>query len=157
MTAKDTKMTATAVPAVADKPAPIKTAAVAAKPVGGTAVPTPAAPAGPGVASAVTRAPVLHAEGRQLLTEGKFQEAIDKLTEALKLDPDLSQAYNARGYARVRLKQYADAISDFGDAIRLNGSYANAYLNRSAAKAASGDKAGADADLLKARELAGVH
>jgi tetratricopeptide (TPR) repeat protein len=69
------------------------------------------------------------------------------------LDPALSLALNARGFAYFRLKQYAEAIADFDQAIRLNPSYVNALINRSAARRASGDHAGADADQAKAREL----
>ena len=93
-------------------------------------------------------AAALHARGRQLSQDGKFAEAIETFTEALKLDPSMPLAYNARGYAHFRLKHYPEAIADFDQAIKLNPAYANAYLNRSAAKRASGDKAGADADQI---------
>jgi tetratricopeptide (TPR) repeat protein len=93
------------------------------------------------------------ARGRKLLQEDRYQEAIEPLTEALKLDPAFSLAYNARGYAHFRLKQYPQALADFDEAIRLNPSYLNAYVNRGAARRAAGDKAGADADQAKAREL----
>jgi len=49
---------------------------------------------------------------------------------------------NARGYAHFRLKQYAKALADFDQAIRLNRSYLNAYINRSATRRAAGDKPG---------------
>jgi tetratricopeptide (TPR) repeat protein len=69
------------------------------------------------------------------------------------LDPSLSLAFNARGFAHYKLKQYPEALADFDQAIRLNQSYVNAYINRSAARRAAGDHAGADADQAKAREL----
>jgi tetratricopeptide (TPR) repeat protein len=52
------------------------------------------------------------------------------------------------------LKHYDEALADFNAAILINPGYANAFLNRSAARRASGDAAGADADAVKARELA---
>ena len=113
----------------------------------------------PEPAMAPTKAPaetadVYHSRGRKLLLDGKFSESIEQFTQALKLDPSLALAFNGRGFAHYRLKQYAEAIADFNEAIRLNPKYANAYLNRSAARRASGDKAGADADQAKLRELA---
>jgi tetratricopeptide (TPR) repeat protein len=105
------------------------------------------------VPSAGASAAEYHARGRKLLQEDHFQEAIEQLTEALKLNPSFALAYNARGYAHFRLKQYPQALADFDEAIRLTPSYLNAYVNRGAARRAAGDKAGADADQAKAREL----
>ena len=51
-------------------------------------------------------------------------------------------AYNARGYAWLRLRQFAKASEDFSAAIRLNPKYANAYRNRAVARKLSGDAKG---------------
>jgi tetratricopeptide (TPR) repeat protein len=66
----------------------------------------------------------------------------------------LAPAYNGRGLAHLRLKEYIPAIADFDDAIRLDAAYVDAYVNRSAARRAADDPVGADADAAKARELA---
>jgi tetratricopeptide (TPR) repeat protein len=121
-----------------------------------TPVATPAAaPATtpPAPASSAPSAGDLHAKGRQLIQEEKFAAAIVPLTEAVKLDPSLSTAFNARGYCYSRIKKYKEAIADFDQAIKLNPGYANAYTNRSAARRAAGDKVGADSDQAKARDL----
>ena len=94
--------------------------------------------------------------GRKMIQDGHFQEAIGLLTEAVKLDPFFAAAYNARGYAELRLKRYTEAIADFDQAIRINPAYANAYTNRAVARRASGDKAGAESDTTAAQKLAGT-
>src|ERR1039458_4264557 len=54
---------------------------------------------------------------------GHFAEAVQQFTEALKRDPSLAPAYNGRGLAYLRLKEYIPAIADFDDAIRLDAAY----------------------------------
>ena len=80
-------------------------------------------------------------------------EAVVELNEAIRLKPDSPHAYNARGYAYLRLKEYKRAITDFDQAIRLDPLYGNAYHNRGVARRASGDREGAEADLAKEREF----
>jgi Flp pilus assembly protein TadD len=75
------------------------------------------------------------------------------LTEAIRLKPDFARAYNARAYAYLRLRDYKNAIADCDQAIRIDTQYVNAYINRASARRASGDKTGAEADLLKARQF----
>jgi tetratricopeptide (TPR) repeat protein len=94
-----------------------------------------------------------HKLGRQLLQQGKYADAIAALTEALRLAPNHVLAYNARGYARLLLKQAEEAVADFNKAIELNPNYANAYRNRSAARRQLGDVKGATEDLAKEKAL----
>jgi Flp pilus assembly protein TadD len=88
-----------------------------------------------------------------MIQQEQFAEAVAELTQAIQLDPNMTLAYNARGYAHFRLRQFAEAIADFDQAIKLDPLYANAYLNRGSAKRAAGDKSGGDEDVNKAREL----
>lgn len=99
-------------------------------------------------------ASTLYNRGHALIQNDRFEEAIQQLNGAIKLDPTMSLAYNARGYAHMRLRQYQEASSDFDIAIMINPEYANAYLNRSSARRLTADIAGANADAAKVKELA---
>jgi tetratricopeptide (TPR) repeat protein len=96
----------------------------------------------------------LYRRGFALLQENHLPEAIEQLDAALKMDPTLALAWNARGYAHYRQRQFPEAIADFDLAILLDPAYSNAYQNRSFARRATGDAVGADADAAKAKDWA---
>jgi tetratricopeptide (TPR) repeat protein len=95
-------------------------------------------------------------QGRYLSEQENFEQAAEAFDQAIAIDPAHTLALNARGYARLRLRNYQGAIDDCSQAIRLNPNYANAYLNRSVAKKAMGDIAGAREDAHRAAELDSV-
>ncbi|MFN0102528.1 MAG: hypothetical protein ACKV2U_10615 [Bryobacteraceae bacterium] len=115
----------------------------------------PASPPIPDVESQLSAAEgaELHARGRDLIKGGDYRGAVAVLTGAIKAKGNFPMAYNARGYATLRLMKYKEAVADLDMAIRLNPAYRNAYQNRAAAKKAMGDLAGARADLDTARTL----
>jgi tetratricopeptide (TPR) repeat protein len=98
-------------------------------------------------------AKLYHQLGREQNNQQKFEQALNLLTRAIELDPWLASAYNARGYAYLRLTNFDQAQADFSEAIRLQPSYTNAYVNRAAARRHIGDRNGAAADQRKAAEL----
>jgi tetratricopeptide (TPR) repeat protein len=62
------------------------------------------------------------------------KKAIEYLNNAIKLQPDLSEAFYNRGSAYARdLGQYQRAIEDYNEAIRLKPDYADTYNNRGSA------------------------
>ena len=72
------------------------------------------------------------ARARQSIAKDAFRDAIPELTEAIRLKPDFARAYNARGYAYMRLHDYKAALADFDQAIRIDPKYENAIHNRAA-------------------------
>jgi len=55
---------------------------------------------------------------------------MEKLDEAIRLNPQYAWAYINRGFAYGNLGQYERAIQDFDEAIRINPQYALDYNNR---------------------------
>lgn len=81
------------------------------------------------------------------------QKAIEYLTEAIRLQPDFVNAYNIRGIAYINLKQYPEAIQDYGEAIRLKPDDAVLFINRGSVYLLQGNKELGCGDLKKACEL----
>jgi len=85
---------------------------------------------------------------------GDMGGAIKLYTSAIEENPQLAEAYNGRGFARVKKGYAAGAMADFNEAVRINPSFAQAYCNRGPAEVlASSDLAGAIADYDKAIQL----
>ncbi|HTD17181.1 MAG TPA: tetratricopeptide repeat protein, partial [Chthoniobacterales bacterium] len=77
-------------------------------------------------------------------------KAVADYTEAIRLKPDYAEAFNGRGQAYFKLKQFDKAISDYGDAIRIKADFADAYSNRAFAYTRIGQYEKALADCNEA-------
>ena len=93
-----------------------------------------------------------------LASEGRDDEAIARLTQALRVSPRLWQAYQYRGQLRLRQPGSGQAaLADFGEAIRLAPKEAHLYALRSQAFDLLGDEASARTDFETSQALGGGH
>jgi len=68
--------------------------------------------------------------GNTYLKKGDYDLAIIEYTNAIKLNPNYTIAYNSRGNAYYSKKEYDKAIADYSQAIRLNPNDASTYNRR---------------------------
>ncbi|MEO8597673.1 MAG: hypothetical protein ABI759_30415 [Candidatus Solibacter sp.] len=104
-------------------------------------------PAIPDYASILERAAEHSAAGRD-------RQAVILLTEAIRLDPQLWQAYQYRGELHLRHPDPQAALADFHEAIRLAPREAHLYTLRGWAHEALGNEAAAREDHERAATLA---
>jgi tetratricopeptide (TPR) repeat protein len=74
-----------------------------------------------------------YSAGAELNDAGDYAEAVEKLTEAIRLDPQYAPAYSSRGFAYLHTGRSQEAIQDYDEAIRLapeNPNQADDYYNR---------------------------
>jgi tetratricopeptide (TPR) repeat protein len=91
--------------------------------------------------------------GAQALKANDPDLAISCMNEAIRLDPNYSDAYLKRGQAYVAKGDFAKAVGDCSEAIRLNPKNARAYWVRGIVYVIQGKhQAGAD-DAAKAKEI----
>jgi tetratricopeptide (TPR) repeat protein len=91
--------------------------------------------------------------GDSLYANGEYERAVEYYTKVIKFNDLDGYAYNARGLARIELKEYYEAIADFNKALEINPNSANPRNNLGLAKYYLGDHAGALKDYSKAIEL----
>lgn len=68
--------------------------------------------------------------GSDLLSAGKYTEAIQHFDKAISLNKQYVEAYNNRGIAYFSLRQPNQAISDYTQAITINPQMAECFYNR---------------------------
>jgi tetratricopeptide (TPR) repeat protein len=95
-----------------------------------------------------------HADrGGLLQAQGKLEEALFSFDRALALDPDYSEALNARGTILFALGRMDEALSSFGKAIALKPHAADGFYNRAVALQKLGRLEEALASYDRAAEL----
>jgi tetratricopeptide (TPR) repeat protein/S1-C subfamily serine protease len=99
------------------------------------------------------RAKALHVQALLSLENGKTDDAIQPLQEAIRLNPAFARAYSSRGYVYYLKGDYLQALHDFDEAIRLNPQLALAYSNRGCAYRASAELGKAVTDFSTAIQL----
>jgi tetratricopeptide (TPR) repeat protein len=94
---------------------------------------------------------------QETCSHGTSQDALGACTLLIKsknlTGDDLAEVYVNRGNAYRNMGQYAEAIQDYDQALKLNPEDAETLYNRGAAKKASGDAAGGESDMQAARKL----
>jgi DNA-binding helix-hairpin-helix protein with protein kinase domain len=59
-----------------------------------------------------------------------YEQAIEKFSQAIQLEPDNSKAYINRANAHFNLKEYEAALADYNQAIKISPNEVKAYVNR---------------------------
>ena len=75
-------------------------------------------------------AEVFKERGKEHLSQGQYQQAVDANSEAIQINSQYTDAYYNRGLAFILMGQYHRAIKDFDEAIALDGQDPDAYYNR---------------------------
>jgi tetratricopeptide (TPR) repeat protein len=105
------------------------------------------------VASAEQRAEQRVQEGREWLSPGRYEHAIEKFDQALEIDPKSWNAYLQRGIARQGLSLVDGALADFQNALSLRPDLLEARIARADLFRQKGDVARAIDELSKVIEL----
>ncbi len=92
-------------------------------------------------------------EGMAEFVDHNYGKSIERLSEAIELDPDFALAFKSRGAAYLRSEQVEAAIADFNTVIRMDPANARAYHLRGLAYEKTGDDEKAMNDFNKAIEL----
>jgi tetratricopeptide (TPR) repeat protein len=83
---------------------------------------------------------------KSALSEEKYDEVINFLSNDILHDRNNAELYCYRGFAWIRKRAYGEAIADFTQSIELNPEYVEAYYGRGNAQSENGNYAGAIAD-----------
>lgn len=100
-----------------------------------------------------TAAKDYNSRGLSRADQGNQAGAIADYSQAVKLDPDKSEAYFNRGNILQQQGNYQGAIADYTEVIQKKSDFSPAYANRGIARVKVGDYQGAIADWTEALKL----
>jgi Flp pilus assembly protein TadD len=92
-------------------------------------------------------------QGKEALNAKQYEQAIAKFSEAIKLNPESTQAFNNRGIAYCNKGDLDLAIADFSRVVELDPKFGKAYNNRAVAYFMKGERDLARLDVDKAQSL----
>ena len=95
----------------------------------------------------------LIAEGESLMRDGRVDEAVSVLEQAVARDPTSSLAFTRLGGAQLLRQEHNAAILSFRKAIMLDGNNADAFVGMAMAYLHSGDYALTRAALEEAKRI----
>jgi tetratricopeptide (TPR) repeat protein len=95
--------------------------------------------------------------GLDKFNRGNYRSAIEDFNQALRINPNLIEAYYYRGMTRYKKADALGAIQDYNEVLRLNPDDADAYSNRGLVRAELGDRWGAMQDYSQALKLDSKH
>src|SRR4051812_49043094 len=104
------------------------------------------------VASTSDRAQLQLQAAIKLITPGRYEEAVAKLTDVIHADPASSNAYLQRGFANQNLGALDKALDDFQKALLLNPNLVQAHTERAEIYRRQGDPKNALQELNKVIE-----
>ena len=89
----------------------------------------------------------------ELAAKKEFEKALPLFERALKLNPQSSWAYNARGAAYMNMEKYDLAMTDFDSALALDPNYEQVFYNRGIIYARKGETKKAVEEFDKALKI----
>ncbi|KAK5006101.1 hypothetical protein LTR28_006904, partial [Elasticomyces elasticus] len=98
-------------------------------------------------------ADALKAEGNKLFAAKDFQGAVEKFSEAIKLQPDNHVLYSNRSGAYASLKDYTHALEDANKTVEIKPDWAKGWGRKGTAHHGEGDLVSAMDAFEKALEL----
>ena len=96
---------------------------------------------------------IYHSRGMAYLDQELYPQAIQDLSEGIRLLPNDSRSYTVRGVAYLKTENYTQALIDFNMAIQLDSGYWNPYLGRAQVYEALGNPVAAMRDYAQSCQL----